>query len=79
MAQLKFELKSPFIPLFQRGIFLFRTLTPLWKRGEGEIFGGTATEIMWRISETGHKKVAFITEANRGVANQHFTNNNPRN
>jgi hypothetical protein len=36
MAQLKFELKSPFIPLFQRGSFLFRTLNPsLEKRGEG--------------------------------------------
>jgi hypothetical protein len=45
MAQLKFELKSP---------FMFRTLTPLWKRGEGEIFSRTATEIMWRISETVH-------------------------
>src|SRR5436190_23716170 len=25
--------------LFQRGNFVRRTLTPLWKRGEGEIFG----------------------------------------
>jgi hypothetical protein len=37
MAQLKFELKSPFIPLFQSEIFLFRTLTPsLEKRGRGD-------------------------------------------
>jgi hypothetical protein len=32
-------LKSPSIPLFERGKFRSRTLTPLWKRGEGEIFG----------------------------------------
>jgi hypothetical protein len=34
------ELKSPFVPLFQRGEFFSAgILTPLWKRGEGEIFG----------------------------------------
>jgi hypothetical protein len=34
------ELKSPSVPLFQRGNFLRGLLTPLWKRGEGEIFFG---------------------------------------
>jgi hypothetical protein len=53
MAQLEFELKSPFIPLFQRGIFLFRTLNPsLEKRGRGD-FWRNGERIMWRISETG--------------------------
>src|SRR3972149_1228684 len=47
------ELKSPLIPLFQRGNFLRRTLTPLWKRGEGEIYRQHEAVIMWRISETG--------------------------
>jgi hypothetical protein len=40
MVAAEFELKSPFVPLFQRGEFFFPTLTPLWQRGEGEIFGG---------------------------------------
>jgi hypothetical protein len=31
-------LKSPCFPLFQRGILACVFLTPLWKRGEGEIF-----------------------------------------
>jgi hypothetical protein len=45
MAQLKFELKSPFIPLFQRGSFLFRTLNPSFeKRGRGR-FVGMAKEL----------------------------------
>src|SRR5438132_11180953 len=44
MAWLKFALKSPLVPLFQRWNFLCRTLTPLWKRGEGEIFGGTVRD-----------------------------------
>ena len=39
MASAKAALKSPCVPLFQRGNFVRRTLTPLWKRGEGEIFG----------------------------------------
>jgi hypothetical protein len=38
-------LKSPSVPLFQRGNFLRRNLTPLWKRGEGEIFGGSEVEL----------------------------------
>jgi len=29
---------SAFVPLFQSGNFVGRALTPLWKRGEGEIF-----------------------------------------
>jgi hypothetical protein len=37
MVVFEAALKSPFIPLFQRGKFRSRTLTPLWKRGEGEI------------------------------------------
>jgi hypothetical protein len=32
-------LKSPCIPLFSNGKFRSRTLTPRWKRGEGETFG----------------------------------------
>ncbi len=54
MAAAEVALKSPFIPLFQRGNFLRRTLTPLWKRGEGEIFGRNEMEIMWRTAGTGH-------------------------
>src|ERR1700757_5110205 len=38
MIAAEVELKSPFVPLFQRGVFLHGILTPLWKRGEGEIF-----------------------------------------
>jgi hypothetical protein len=34
------------IPLFQKGNFLGRALTPLWKRGEGEIFERNGTGIM---------------------------------
>ena len=39
-------LNSPSVPLFQRGNFLRRNLTPLWKRGEGEIFGGMGRELL---------------------------------
>jgi len=46
--------KSPLIPFFQRGNFLPRVLTPLWKRGEGEIFGENVAAIIQRISDTRH-------------------------
>jgi hypothetical protein len=46
MATVEVALKSPLIPLFQRGNFLGRALTPLWKRGEGEIFERNGTGIM---------------------------------
>jgi hypothetical protein len=39
MARAEVELKSPFVPLFQRGNFLRVIFTPLCQRGEGEIFG----------------------------------------
>ena len=42
-------LKSPSIPLFQREKFRSRTLTPLWKRGEGEIFGRSGRELCREI------------------------------
>ena len=35
---IELELKSPSLPLFQKGEYLRRLLTALWKRGEGEIF-----------------------------------------
>jgi hypothetical protein len=38
MAAAELELKSPSIPLFSKGDFPGRALTPLWKRREGEIF-----------------------------------------
>src|SRR5215472_13742737 len=37
MAAAEVVLKSPLIPLFQRGNYSIAVLTPLWKRGEGEI------------------------------------------
>jgi hypothetical protein len=40
-------LKSPYCPPFSKGgNFLGRTLTPLWKRGEGEIFGESEAGIV---------------------------------
>jgi hypothetical protein len=54
MVAAELELKSPSVPLFQRGNFRRRALTPLWKRGEGEIFGRNQLRIMWWISGTGH-------------------------
>jgi len=47
-----FAKKSPLIPLFQRGIFSDATLTPLWKRGEGEIFDSSSTAVIQRTSDT---------------------------
>jgi len=38
MATAEVELKSPFVPLFQRGNFLRAILTPLCQRGEGGDF-----------------------------------------
>src|SRR5215813_10064935 len=37
MAAAEVALKSPLIPFFQRGNYSIAVLTPLWKRGEGEI------------------------------------------
>jgi hypothetical protein len=46
MAPVEAALKSPSIPPFiQRGKFRSRTLTPLWKRVEGEILGGVRGEL----------------------------------
>jgi hypothetical protein len=39
-------------PFAKGGIFSVATLTPLWKRGEGEIFGPTDADIIHRISDT---------------------------
>jgi hypothetical protein len=36
-AEIFFQI--PLVPLFQRGISSAEFETPLWKRGEGEIFG----------------------------------------
>jgi len=47
-AECQVELKSPFVPLFQRGNFLRAIPTPLWKRGEGEIFHRTL--VSWNQS-----------------------------
>ena len=33
------------IPVFERGKFPSRTLTPLWKRGEGRFLGGVKGEL----------------------------------
>jgi hypothetical protein len=41
MAAAEVGLKSPLIPLFQRGAFSVTALTPLWKRGEGKILAAT--------------------------------------
>jgi hypothetical protein len=46
MATAEVELKSPFVPLFQRGNFSPEILTPLLKRGEGEIFGRNDTGLV---------------------------------
>jgi len=54
MAAAKLGLKSPSVPLFQWGNLLRRALTPLWKRGEGEIFERNELRIMWQISGTAH-------------------------
>jgi len=40
MAAAELELKSPFIPLFQRGIFLLKVLTLFGKEGKGRFAGG---------------------------------------
>src|SRR3989304_1386634 len=46
-------LQTPLFPLFRRGNFVRRTLTPLWKRGEGPRCGRRQNAIRLRISETG--------------------------
>jgi hypothetical protein len=38
MKATRVKFKSSLLPLFQRGIFVLKTSTPLWKRREGEIF-----------------------------------------
>jgi len=40
MAAAEVELKSPSVPLFQRGILFRGLLTPLFGKGEGEILDG---------------------------------------
>ena len=54
MGAAELVFKSPSVPLFQRGNFLPRTLTPLCKRGEGEILKPDGVENVWRIPGTGH-------------------------
>jgi hypothetical protein len=49
--QLKSNSNPPLCPLFQRGYFIRVILTPLWKRGEGEIFGRNDAAFMWRTFE----------------------------
>ena len=44
MGAIEVILKSPSVPLFSKGDFFRRILTPLWKRGEGEIFGEVRQE-----------------------------------
>jgi hypothetical protein len=46
--------KSPFIPLLQRGKFFLAALTPLCKRGEGEICWRNDGKIIQRILNTPH-------------------------
>jgi hypothetical protein len=41
MAMVEATLKSPFIPLFQRGKFPSRAKPLLGKEGKGRFFGGT--------------------------------------
>jgi hypothetical protein len=41
-------LKSPLSPFSKGGIFSDATLTPLWKRGEGEILGRSEEELLCR-------------------------------
>jgi hypothetical protein len=43
-----------YTPLYKGGIFSSVPLTPLWKRGEGEIFGRNVAAIMQRTSDTPH-------------------------
>jgi hypothetical protein len=60
-------LKSPLFPLYKGGIFSSAPLTPLWKRGEGEIFGRNVAAIMQRTSvppALGHIKEYFVA---RGI------------
>jgi hypothetical protein len=45
MAVAEGSTQIPLNPPFSKGNFFRRTLTPLWKRAEGEIFGGTAWEL----------------------------------
>ena len=54
MAAAEVELKSPLFPPFQRGILFRELLTPLWKRGEGGIFGRNIAGVMQRISGSGY-------------------------
>src|SRR5919106_1822762 len=48
------------LPFCKGGILAVTTLTPLWKRGEGEIFGPTDADIIHRISDTPLEQVGFI-------------------
>jgi hypothetical protein len=49
MAAAELELKSPSVPLFQRGNYLGRALTPsletLEKRGRGDFLSGMSCEL----------------------------------
>jgi hypothetical protein len=53
MTAAELKLKSPFIPLFQRGNFLSRAYNPsLEKEGPGEISAENVEAIIQRISDT---------------------------
>jgi hypothetical protein len=54
IAAAKLELKSPFSPPFSKGEFPSGILTPLWKRGAGEIFEWNKARDIERTSGTEH-------------------------
>jgi hypothetical protein len=45
MVSAEIALKSPYSPFFKGGIFSVTALTPLWQRGEGEIFTRTLQKL----------------------------------
>ena len=61
MAVDKIGSKSPFVPLFQREIFLREIETPLWKRGEGEILGRSKGPNLWQVLITTASSLIFLT------------------
>jgi hypothetical protein len=58
MALVEPTLKSPSIPLYSKGDVSFQDSTPLWKSGEGEIFGECGWNYIanfWVTTLAGHR------------------------
>jgi hypothetical protein len=71
MTAAEVTLKSSSVPLFQRGNFRRRILTPLLKKGgEGEISGRSEARVIWHFRPDTCRPLKKISEARRAKVDE---------